>query len=93
MTVETIRPGRTIELVEATLVAGERPVVRARAWRIARGDTASVAGGLPEPLPPPDTFAPWDGRRLKKRDKYQAMAERALDDLDRWIRAQRTVAA
>ena len=64
VTVETIRPGRTIELVEATLVAEERPVVRARAWRIARGDTASVAGGLPEPLPPPDTFAPWDGRAV-----------------------------
>ena len=64
VTVETIRPGRTIELVEATLGAGERPVVRARAWRIARGDTASVAGGLPEPLPPPDSFAPWDGRRV-----------------------------
>ena len=56
MTVETIRPGRTIELVEATLVAGERPVIRARAWRIARVDTRSVAGGMPEPLPPPDTF-------------------------------------
>jgi hypothetical protein len=64
VTVETIRPGRTIELVEATLVAEERPVVRARAWRIARGDTASVAGGLPEPLPSPDTFAPWDGRAV-----------------------------
>ena len=25
---------------------------------------------------------PWDGRRLKKRDKYEAMAERALRDLE-----------
>jgi methylenetetrahydrofolate--tRNA-(uracil-5-)-methyltransferase len=38
-------------------------------------------------------IAPWDGRRLKKREKYQAMAERALDDLDRWIRAQGAAAA
>ncbi len=27
-------------------------------------------------------IAPWDGRRLKKRDKYEAMAERALRDLE-----------
>jgi hypothetical protein len=61
VTVETIRPGRTIELVEATLVAGPRPVVRARAWRVARGDTSAVAGGQPDPLPPPDDFGPVDG--------------------------------
>jgi Thioesterase-like superfamily len=64
VTVETIRPGRTIELVEATLVAGHRPVVRARAWRIAQGDTTEVAGGIPEPLSPPDSFTPWDGRSV-----------------------------
>ena len=27
-------------------------------------------------------IAPWDGRRLKKREKYEAMAERALKDLE-----------
>jgi methylenetetrahydrofolate--tRNA-(uracil-5-)-methyltransferase len=27
-------------------------------------------------------LAPWDGKRLKKRDKYEAMAERALRDLE-----------
>ncbi len=27
-------------------------------------------------------IAPWDGRRLKKREKYEAMAERALRDLE-----------
>ena len=64
VTVRVARPGRTIELVEATLVAGHRPVVRARAWRIAQSDTSDVAGGQPEPLPPPDAFAPWDGRSV-----------------------------
>jgi methylenetetrahydrofolate--tRNA-(uracil-5-)-methyltransferase len=29
-------------------------------------------------------LAPWDGTRLKKREKYQAMAERALRDLQAW---------
>ena len=29
-------------------------------------------------------LAPWDGPRLKKRAKYEAMSERALRDLARW---------
>ena len=29
-------------------------------------------------------IAPWDGTRLKKREKYEAMAERALRDLAAW---------
>jgi methylenetetrahydrofolate--tRNA-(uracil-5-)-methyltransferase len=29
-------------------------------------------------------ITPWDGTRLKKREKYEAMAERALRDLAAW---------
>lgn len=54
--VETIRPGRTIELVEATLSIGGRPVTRARAWLLAGGDTSAVAGGEGERLPSPEGF-------------------------------------
>jgi hypothetical protein len=61
VSVETIRPGRTIELLESTMIIGGRPVIRARAWRLARLDTATVAGGQPEPLPPPDDLEPWPG--------------------------------
>ena len=43
--VQTLRPGRTIELVEAVVLIGDRPVVRARAWLLNAGDTAAVAGG------------------------------------------------
>ncbi len=32
-------------------------------------------------------IAPWEGARLKKRAKYQAMAERSLDDLAAWASA------
>ena len=42
--VQTLRPGRTIELVEAVVLIGDRPVVRARAWLLGSGDTAAVAG-------------------------------------------------
>ncbi|MBW5253221.1 thioesterase family protein [Streptomyces sp. P01-B04] len=57
--VETIRPGRTIELVEAVALIGDRPVVRARAWCLAAGDTEAVAGGGDDRLTPPGELAPW----------------------------------
>ena len=57
ISVETVRPGRTIELVEATATVAGRPVVRARAWFLADFDTASVAGGAPTPLPDPAGLA------------------------------------
>ncbi len=56
--VRTIRPGRTIELIEATASTGGRPVVRATAWRLSRQDTTEVAGGEPSPLPSPDELCP-----------------------------------
>lgn len=48
------RPGRAIELLAAEMSAGGRAVLRARAWRLATGDTAAVALGEAEPLPPPE---------------------------------------
>ncbi|MER7753760.1 thioesterase family protein [Kitasatospora sp. NPDC097643] len=59
ITVRTLRPGRTVELVEAVVVIGERAVVRARAWFLAELDTAAVAGSPDEPLPAPEEFEPW----------------------------------
>lgn len=59
VSVETIRPGRTIELVEATAVIRGRAVVKARAWLLAEFDTAEVAGGAAPALPSPETTAPW----------------------------------
>ena len=51
--IETVRPGRTIELVEAVLRTGDsqRTAIRARAWRLQTSDTCTVAGGAPDPLP------------------------------------------
>ncbi|MDV9190781.1 thioesterase family protein [Streptomyces sp. SR27] len=59
ITVETVRPGRTIELLEAVVLIDGRPVVRARAWLLASLDTSSVADSPVEPLPAPDTLEPW----------------------------------
>jgi len=52
--VDTVRPGRTIELVEATVVIAGRVAVITRAWLLAVYDTAAVAGGAAGPLAPPD---------------------------------------
>jgi hypothetical protein len=57
--VETIRPGRTIELVEATVLIAGRPVVCARAWYLATLDTTRVAGGTEARLTPPKALSPW----------------------------------
>ncbi|PTM93683.1 thioesterase family protein [Streptomyces sp. VMFN-G11Ma] len=57
--VETVRPGRTIELVEAVVRIAGRPVVRARAWYLTAVDTAAVAGGPDDRLAPPESLAPW----------------------------------
>ncbi|MEU2711396.1 thioesterase family protein [Streptomyces sp. NPDC007205] len=55
--VESIRPGRTIELLEAVVLIADRPVVRARAWLLTEVDTSAVAGGADARLPLPDGLA------------------------------------
>lgn len=60
----TLRPGRTIELVEATLAVGARDVVRATAWRLSRQDTSAVAAVEEPPLPAPEDTDPWEGMRI-----------------------------
>ncbi len=57
--VETIRPGRTIELIEATVIIAGRAAVLARAWFIATADTIAVAGGESTSLPSAENSAPW----------------------------------
>ncbi|MEU7484328.1 thioesterase family protein [Streptomyces sp. NPDC042319] len=57
--VETVRPGRTIELVEATVLIAGRPVVRARAWLLTSLDTGAVAGGGADRLTPPEELESW----------------------------------
>jgi hypothetical protein len=48
---EVERAGRTIEMLGARMSAGGRTVLRARAWRMATGETADAAVGAAEALP------------------------------------------
>lgn len=65
--VEVVRPGRSIELIEASMRHGDRTSIRARVWRLATSDTTRVQGIEWAPLPPPATMRPlamasiWDG--------------------------------
>jgi hypothetical protein len=48
-----VRPGRSVQLVEAVIEVSGRPVVSARAWLIRTSDTSAVASPVgPTPEPP-----------------------------------------
>ncbi|WP_125610362.1 thioesterase family protein [Specibacter cremeus] len=59
--VSMLRPGRTIELLQAELTAGGRVAVRATAWRLQTSDTAAVAACEDEVMPPLSEADDWDG--------------------------------
>ncbi|HWJ08966.1 MAG TPA: thioesterase family protein [Nocardioides sp.] len=58
--VEVLRPGRTIELVQATASYAGRAVVVLRAWLAEPYDTAALAGTDLPSVPPPVEMEPWD---------------------------------
>jgi hypothetical protein len=77
-----LRPGRTIELVQAELVSGGRTAVRATAWRLQRSDTSAVAAIEDAPLPCPDadsepmSFSEWPGGYIRSVDAHQIAGHR-----------------
>lgn len=61
ITTRLLRPGRTIELVEATMTAAGRDCIVARAWRMQTCDTSAIAGLEDAAVPGPDQFEDWNG--------------------------------
>ncbi|WP_212753783.1 thioesterase family protein [Nakamurella aerolata] len=61
VTARVVRPGRTIELVQAEMTSQGRTLVRVNAWRLVRSDTADLAGDDFPALPGPDEGGPWTG--------------------------------
>lgn len=65
--VRMLRPGRSIELIEASMCHGDQVSIQARIWRLMASDTAQVQGNEWTPLPPPDALPSlmfskvWDG--------------------------------
>ena len=62
--IEVIRPGRTIELVEAMYGHRDRESIRLRAWLQQPRDTTGVAGRGFDAIPAPDEMQPWDPTEL-----------------------------
>lgn len=60
VSLEVVRPGRTIELVEAVLSVAGRARVRLRAWLLAPQDTAELAGQDHPALQTPEQMPAWD---------------------------------
>jgi hypothetical protein len=58
--IEVLRPGRSIELVEAVLSHQGRPALRLRCWLMAGSDTAALAGTALPRIAPPEQMQPWD---------------------------------
>lgn len=58
--VRTVRPGRTIELLEADASINGRTVVKARAWRLVLSDTTDVAGHELPAMPAPQECDPFN---------------------------------
>jgi len=73
------RPGRAVELLAAEMTAGARAVLRARAWRLASGDTAAVATDAGPALSPP-------GDATLRADRPPGWLPGFVDALEwRWI--------
>lgn len=75
--VRTLRPGRTIELVEASLWVDDRVTVTARAWRLAAHESGAVAGVELDGIPAPDELAPWEGSETWSGGYIRALEFRA----------------
>jgi hypothetical protein len=95
--VRVLRPGRTVELVEASLRHGGRDVVLLRAWLIQRHDTSRLAGSPFGRLPPPEDLPPWDPTTLW-RGGFLASAEVRRDEsrpghARYWVRSTTTLLA
>lgn len=79
---EVVRPGRTIELVEATAVIGDRATIRARGWLLQTSDTADVAANefaaMPQPAECADvsSLLEWPGGFIGSITALQAPGRR-----------------
>lgn len=61
ITTRVIRPGKTIELLEAEMQANGRVCVVARAWRMQIQESAEIAALEDQPVLHPDSLKHWDG--------------------------------
>jgi hypothetical protein len=69
---QVVRPGRSVELIEAELLVGERPVLKARAWRV-RTTPLDLTLPPPESAPPLPTDETTFGQAMWQAGYLKAM--------------------
>jgi hypothetical protein len=91
--VDVLRPGRSIELIEANMRHGSQTSIRARVWRLSSTDTSEVEGTEWAPLPSPESMhsgvglSQWSGgfiRSLEARQDTEARPGRGRS----WLRTR-----
>lgn len=89
--VRTVRPGKTIELIDAELTARGRVAIRASAWRLITTDSSAVAAVEDTAIPPVEECERWDGSTewpggyIRSLEMYQAPHHRSGNGTV-WIR-------
>jgi hypothetical protein len=79
--VQVVRPGKGVELVEASVSCGGRRAVTLRAWLARPGDTAALAADplpriqAPDQTPPVDLTKDWPGGFITTVEARRAQAE------------------
>lgn len=74
---QVIRGGKTIELLEATMLANGRACIVARAWRMQTQNTQSIAGLEDAFVTPPEQLPVWDGMKCWPGGYIQSIQARA----------------
>lgn len=93
-----LRPGRTIELVQAELVADGRVAVRAAAWRMLRSDTSAIAAIEDERMPGvaqasgPLDLSHWSGGYIQSID-VRSLPDHAPGRGRAWLRPRHPLLA
>lgn len=76
--VRTVRPGRTIELIEAEFFVDDRLIIVGRAWRLSVQDTTAAAGCDLPPMPAlaecerQNMSEMWPGGFIRSVERYDA---------------------
>ena len=75
----TLRPGRTIELLQAELVAEGRVAIRLTAWRMITSDTSAVAAVEDACIPGPEACSPYDAASVWPGGYIRSLEMRVAD--------------
>ncbi|MFA5664163.1 thioesterase family protein [Castellaniella sp.] len=80
--VDVVRPGRTIELIEARMCHGHQTSIQARIWRLETSDTTSIQALEWNTLPPRETMPTvrlgdiWTGGFMATLEAHQSTGNR-----------------